>query len=53
MLMLISINIFHTALDLMKKGFFTHSIGSFGNKAAIFGVGIRSSVHIDNKKKTF
>ena len=35
------------------KGVFTHPTGSFGNNAIIFGVDMSSSVHIDNKKKTF
>ena len=34
------------------KGDFTHPTGSFGNEI-IFGVDMSSSVHIDNKKKTF
>ena len=35
------------------KGVFSHPTGSFGNNAIIFGVDMSSSVHIDNKKKTF
>ena len=35
------------------KGVFSHPTGSFGINATIFGVDMRSSVHIDNKKKTF
>ena len=35
------------------KGVFTHPTGSFGNNAILFGVDMSSSVHIDNKKKTF
>ena len=35
------------------KGVFSHQTGSFGNNAIIFGVDMSSSVHIDNKKKTF
>ena len=33
------------------RGVFTHPPGSFGNNEIIFGVDIRSSVHIDNKEK--
>ena len=32
---------------------FTHSTGSFGNNAIIFGVNMSSSGHIDNKKRHF
>ena len=35
------------------KEVFSHPSGSFGNNAVIFGVDMTSSVHIDNKKKTF
>ena len=35
------------------KGVFRHRTGSFGNNAILFGVDMSSSVHIDNKKKTF
>ena len=35
------------------KGDFSHLTSSFGNNAIIFGVDMSSSVHIDNKKKTF
>ena len=35
------------------KGVFTHPTGSFGNNAIVFGVDMSSSVHIDDKKKTF
>ena len=35
------------------KEVFSHPTGSFGNNAVIFGVDMTSSVHIDNKKKTF
>ena len=33
------------------RGIFTHPTGSFANNAIIFGVGMSSSVHIDNKGK--
>ena len=33
------------------RGIFTHTAGSFGNNAIIFGVDMSSSVHIDNKGK--
>ena len=35
------------------KGVFSHPPCSFGNNAIIFGVDMKSSVHMDNKKKTF
>ena len=35
------------------KGVFSHPTGSFGNNTIIFGVDMRSSVHIDNKKRHF
>ena len=34
-----------------RRGVFTHPTGSFGNNAIMFGVGMSSSVHIDNKRK--
>ena len=36
-----------------EKGVFSHPAGSFGNNAVIFGLDMSSSVHVDNKKKTF
>ena len=48
--MLISINILDMVLDLIKKG--SYSIGhEVGRNVMIFGVDMRSSSHIDNKKK--
>ena len=48
--MLISINILDMVLDLIKKG--SYSIGNeVGRNVMIFGVDMRSSSHIDNKKK--
>ena len=35
------------------KGVFSHPIGSFGNNAINFGADMSSSVHNDNKKRTF
>ena len=35
------------------KGVFSHPTGSFGNNAIIFGADMSSSVHDDNKKRTF
>ena len=35
------------------KGVFTHTTGSFANNPILFGVDMSSSIHIDNKKRTF
>ena len=34
-----------------RKGSFTFPEGGFGQNVIIFGVGMSSSVHVDNKKK--
>ena len=41
---------FGYGIEFDRKGAFSGPTGSFGNNAVIFGVGMSSSVHIDNKK---
>ena len=36
-----------------RRGRFSFSGGGYGQNVLIFGVGMRSSPHIDNKKKTY
>ena len=38
-------------IEFYGKGNFSYPSGGFSNNAIIFGVGMSSSVHVDNKKK--
>ena len=49
MLILISVNVLDTVLDLREKDFFNPSIGT-GKNVITFGVDMSSSTKIDNRK---
>ena len=49
MLILISINVPDTVLDLIEKDFFS-IVDEVGRNVIIFGADMSSSSHIDNKK---
>ena len=51
MLILISINILDTELDLIDTDFCSHSSSRTGRNAIIFGVHVSSPTKIDNMKK--